>query len=234
MKMTRLLACAALVAAAAFCAPRASAVDLYQIDTFEDGTTQGWIVGLLGAVHPAPPANVPGGGPAGADDNYMLLTAVGGGGAGSKLSVLNLTHWGGDYLAAGIPGIAIDLNNMGADDLYLRLLISDPTIGPPANAAFSLDPIVLPAGSGWVRALFPVDPLHLGAAAGTVEAALTGATELRLYHGVAPGYPGGPVVASLGVDNIQAVPEPSALCLLSAGVLAAALPALRRRARSAR
>ncbi|MBM3727132.1 MAG: hypothetical protein FJW40_17130 [Acidobacteria bacterium] len=37
------------------------AVSVGQIDTFEDGTTQNWLVGLLGAPHPAPPANMAGG-----------------------------------------------------------------------------------------------------------------------------------------------------------------------------
>ena len=46
-------------------APLASAITLDQVDNFEDGTTQGWLVGLLGAPHPAPPANIPDGGPLG-------------------------------------------------------------------------------------------------------------------------------------------------------------------------
>ena len=59
-------------------------------DTFEDGSTQGWVANLLGmGSHPAPPANVADGGPLGAGDNYLQITALGGGGAGSRLSAIN-------------------------------------------------------------------------------------------------------------------------------------------------
>lgn len=86
---------------AALGVPRfASAVTVDQVDTFEDGTTQGWVVGLLGSAHPAPPINVPTNGPAGAGDHFLQLTAVGGDFAGSRLTVINATQWGGNYVAA--------------------------------------------------------------------------------------------------------------------------------------
>ena len=128
----------------------AAAVVLNQIDNFEDGTTQNWLVGLLGAPHPAPPQNIPSGGPAGVDDNYLLLTSVGGNKSGSKLSVIKMrAEWSCDYLAAGITGIWMDVINLGNSDLALRLLLEDPLGGPPTNVAFSSDPIAVPAGSGW-------------------------------------------------------------------------------------
>lgn len=94
----------------------AQAATIGQIDTFEDGTTQGWTVGLLGAVHPAPPANVADGGPLGAGDNYLALTSLGGSGAGSKLVVLNPAQWAGDYLTLGLTTITMDLRNSGTTE----------------------------------------------------------------------------------------------------------------------
>ena len=134
----------------------AIAVTVGQIDTFEDGTTQNWLVGLLGAPHPAPPVNVPTGGPAGLDDNYLLLTAVGGQGPGNRLSVINVAQWSGDYISAGINAITMDMNNLGSTDLYLRLLFADPLGGPPTNLAFSKDAIFLAAGGGWTSMVFPI------------------------------------------------------------------------------
>jgi hypothetical protein len=165
---------------------------------------------LLGAPHPAPPVNIPTGGPGGADDNFLLLAAVGGGGPGSKLSAINLAQWTGDYLAAGVGAIKMDLYNFGSSDLALRLLVANPLGGPPTDLAFSTVPRLLPAGSGWTRVVFPIALTDLTAGLGSVNDALTTATELRLYHSTDPAFPGGEIVTELGVDNIQAlVPEAS-------------------------
>jgi len=121
--------------------PRAFALSVGQIDTFEDGTTQNWVVGLLGAPHANPPINVSSGGPSGVDDNYLRLTAVGGAGPGSRLSTINLNQWAGDYITDGITAISMDLYNQGQTDLYLRLLFADPIPGPATNLAFSANAI---------------------------------------------------------------------------------------------
>ena len=57
MSIRHTLATAAIAAAAALVAPlAASALTIGQVDTFESGTTQGWVVSLLGNPNPAPPA----------------------------------------------------------------------------------------------------------------------------------------------------------------------------------
>jgi hypothetical protein len=196
----------------------ASAVTLGQKDTFEDGTTGNWVVGLLGASHPAPPVNVSTGGPTGVDDNYLLLSALGSSGAGNRLSVINLSQWTGDYLAAGVTAIVMDLNNLGPADLSLRLLFADPSGGPPTNLAFSTQAVVVPAGSGWTSVVFPIASGDLTAGSGTVAAALMNTTEMRLFHSPTAVFPGPAVIASLGVDNIQAVPAPASLVLLGSAL----------------
>jgi hypothetical protein len=211
-----------------------------QVDTFEDGTTQGWLINLLGMNPPPPealPANISTGGPGGADDNYLQLTSLGGTGAGSRLSVLNLdARWTGDYLAAGINAITMDLINLGINDLALRLVFEDPTVGPPTNVAFSTDAVLLPAGGGWTRVTFLIDPGSLTAGLGDITAALTGTTAIRLYHSPTPNFPNPvfpipAVVAQLGVDNIRAaaVPEPVTFVLAGISLAGLAAGAIRRR-----
>src|SRR5688572_32682190 len=62
------------------------------------------------------PANIPDGGPFGLGDNYLLLTAFGGSGSGSKLSAINPSEWAGDYIATITSAITISVNNMGASE----------------------------------------------------------------------------------------------------------------------
>jgi hypothetical protein len=213
-----------LVLIAALAAPRgAAALALDQIDSFEDGTTQGWINNLLGMGGGAPaPTNATSGGPGGPDDNYLLVTSTGSGGAGGRLVALNPAQWAGDYTAAGVIAIAMHVRNLGQSDLALRLLFEDPTLGPPANVAFSTDAIPLAASGDWTHVVFPIAPGDLTALDGTVEAALAGATVLRIFHGSAPTFPPDPVVAQLGVDNIRAVPAPGAGASLALALAALA------------
>jgi hypothetical protein len=201
------------------------AVLLGQTDTFEDGTTQNWVVSLLGLPSPVPPVNNPSGGPAGADDGFLSLTSIAVNLAGSRMTVINFQNqWAGNYVAAGVTGIAMDVNNLGSSILELRLLFEDATpFTPAANTAFSTNPIEVPAGSGWRHVVFPIEPADLQARTGSVLGALTGATTLRIFHSTNARFPGERIVASLGVDNITAVPEPqvwlvlaTTLCMLAA------------------
>jgi hypothetical protein len=209
-------------------------------DTFEDGTTLGW--GVPG-LSPLPPANVGTGGPAGGGDAFLQLQANAGlGDAGSRLSVLNQTQWTGDFRAAGITAISMDVNNFGPDDLVLRLLFEDfDAPGPPANLAMTLADVLVPAGSGWMNVVFDLAPANLVAGVlGTVEGALTDVDVLRIFHNPVAAFPGPgvgipQVTTTLGVDNITAVidgtvPEPATGALLLGG-LAAALVRARRRSR---
>ena len=196
-----------------------------QIDTFGDGTTLGWFVPGPSAI---PPVNILTGGPAGAGDPYLQLTATGGAGPGSRLSVLNDEQWTGNYPAAGIALIRMDVNNFGPADLHLRLLLEDlpDEPGPPLNLALSADAVFIPAGSGWRTIEFPIAAADLlPGGIGTVAGALADVNTLRIFHNPDPAFPGPaigiPTVnAILGVDNITAVPEPAAALLLTGTLLA--------------
>lgn len=205
-------------------AGRASAVSIGLVDTFEDGTTDNWRINLLGMGNNTfQPVNVTSDGPAGLDDNYMLMTSSGLAGAGGRLVALNPAQWAGDYVAAGIRKISMDVNNLGSTDLFLRLLFEDPMGAPPENEAFTTS-VFLPAGSGWTTISFLVDPGNLIVEEGSALNALQNATILRIFSNPEAEGPdeAEPIAAMLGVDNIEAVatPEPSSLILLTTGVAA--------------
>src|SRR5436190_14081933 len=105
-------------------------VTLGQIDNFEDGTTQNWVINLLNMGNPPPeafPKNVPTGGPSGLNDNYLQLTSTGSDGPGGRLvGVQYKNQWSGNFLAAGISGISMNVNNLGGTNISLRLVIANP------------------------------------------------------------------------------------------------------------
>jgi hypothetical protein len=212
-------------------ATAAPAPILGQVDTFAAGTA-GWVVGDQ---HPSPPSVVTGG-PGGATDSYLQLRSIGGAGAGSKVSAFNEGQWAGDYLAANIAAISMDVRNDGPQDVVLRLLLAGPfgAMGPE-NVVVTSDAASLAAGSGWVPVTFSLQPSDLFVLLGSAGGALSQAAELRLFHNPAPFFAGPPesgspaVVATVGIDNVTAegaVPEPGSALLLGLG---AAWCATRRR-----
>ncbi len=181
----------------------AAAITLGQVDDFQDGTLQGW---ASGAPNPTPPVNVSGAGPGGAGDRAMIATATGGGGPGSRLVVFNRDQWTGDYLAAGVNAIGLDLLNLGASELAIRVVLRG-----PGNTYATAQAAILPAGGGAYRrlalSLLPEDLELVGFGAGDVMATLGGVTELRILHSAFPASTGDVVSGQAAVDNVTALAD---------------------------
>lgn len=200
-----------------------AAVALHQTDNFQDGTVMNWGGGDV-------VSNVSTGGPSGAGDRYLQIVSKGGFSAGSKLAADNSVQWFGNYQAAGVNELTVDLLSPASNGINLPIRVV--IFGPTGGRLTSTTPFLLPDDGAWHHAVFPIGPSDLVNVSGTdtYSSAIAGVSNLMLRYDDSPPSPGGTTFAgTLGLDNITAasVPEPSTLGLL------AALPLLLRRARRA-
>jgi hypothetical protein len=141
------------------------------------------------------------------------------------VSAQNFAEWTGDYPGAGIGVIRMDVNNFSsANDLSLRLAFLEFAGQDPVNIAVSTNPVVVPANSGWRTIQFDISPSALTPLLGSATGALSNAGEFRIFHNPAPVLGPGMVpaiTATVGIDNITAVPEPSTWSLALGGLLLA-------------
>ena len=200
------------------------AISISQVDHFDAGGTHNW---QEGAPSPNPPVNVATGGN---PDGYLENLASGGGGSGSKLAMFNQAQWAGDYLAAGVSAIQMDLQNFSPLlSLDIRIAFGSGTGGGGSWFA-STTPVTLPAGA-WQSATFGLSESDLTQVTGadSLQDVLANVAELRIISASAgPNFQGDSVNAVLGVDNIRAVPEPATMFL---GLISCVLVATRIRAR---
>ena len=217
-------------------APATAGAAPIALQTFDD--PHGWFFG--GGPAGIPPTLYPIqlGGPSGPADPFLFVTSNGGGGPRSRLSAINTTELAGNYTAAGVSTISMDLRNFGTTDLSLRLLLLDfdEITGVPINGAVTSAAVFLPNSSGWQPGAFDVTAVGLTLVfGGSAAALLADVDELRIFHNPAPDFPLTgipPISAALGVDNINTgaaptAPEPGVVTLLFGGL--AALMARRRR-----
>jgi len=216
----KLVACCAL-AVCCMAAPAALANPTFnQLIDFQTGMVQGWTNGGSAA----DPFTVDNGGPAGAGDTFLKVNSTGGFGAGSKLITFNTnTRWTGNFTAAGVTAVAMDLKNFGTTPLAMRIALEE-TGG--TNYA-STQAFALPADGAWHHAQFNLTSAAMTPLGGSTPLAtgLTRVKEFRILDNPGVDYRGAAIASSFGVDNINAVPEPAFGTLLSA----AAFPLLARR-----
>lgn len=206
-------------------ASSARAIVLDQVDTFQNAAVDGWGPDFAGVASVVPDA-----GPLGAGDYALQVTSHGDptqGRVGSRSITLNRNQWTGDWTATGVGRIAFDARNPNPFPIELWIGIAGPGGAGSAGSGdvyASLMSAAIPAASDWSR--FAIDVTATGFenatnhSFGTLETALAGVTELRIFNNVgrrtdpdfANNFIGDEVAATWYIDNITAtaaVPEPT-------------------------
>ena len=194
----------AILITACLVLPQRAAVVFGQIEDFSG--SHGW---TSGNPNPNPPVTVSDSGPLGGGDSALRVISNGGSGPGGKLVVFNRTLWTGNYPAAGVSTITVDLRNSGTTTLSFRLAFN----GPGGWFVTAASPVT--AFSGWNSKEFDVRASALVPAGGSSAAAtLAAVSEMRILHSAAVGFTGAQVSGAFLVDNLQAVPEPAAVWMI--------------------
>lgn len=208
MKTCVLVACAlALGAHADF---------LTQIDTF-DTTTEGW-AGGANTTHVQ----------TGPGEGYLQLSRPIE--ATFHIAGYNTAQWTGDLLADGVTALTMDLAQIaGPAALSIRLMVW-------GDGGLWGSTAITPITSSWTTYTFGLTaadlsfvnadmegPAGSGGGTGVLADTLSGVNRIQIRHdGVNPTPPGfhpPHVAATLGIDNIAAIPEPASLAyLLTAGM----------------
>jgi hypothetical protein len=174
-----------------------------RVDTFEDGTTQGW-GGSYSSLTPLP-LQVASDGPAGPNDGFMVISTN-----GFHLATRNQSRaWTGDYLSVGVKAISVDLIHLtGNVDVRLQLSL----FGPGGMFATVERTQPLHAQTGWFRHTFGLtarDLVHVADGTGRLEDTLRQVTRILIRHDTATPSPPRShpphIAASVGIDNITAV-----------------------------
>ncbi|HTK74583.1 MAG TPA: PEP-CTERM sorting domain-containing protein [Gemmataceae bacterium] len=215
MRSCRLAQSFALIAVGFLVFPAAgrAQITLGQTDNFSTGL-QNW---TQGAQAPPGALSVVNGGPSGAADPFMQIMANGSTSAGGRMTVFNQSQWTGNYNAAGVGSVEMDLKSLSGPALSVRIVVRDVSNdGYTSTVGFPL-----PADGQWHHAVFRLDDASMTAIGvpPTLSQVLSGPRELRIIHSAGPAINGDMIAATLGVDNIRAspVPEPTGILILAAG-----------------
>jgi hypothetical protein len=201
--------CAFIAAIALAFVGSAFAVEAGQIDTFEDGATQGWREGFSSPNQPFVVEE---------DGNFFLRNeSSGGNGPGSRQVMFNVGQWFGDFVSAGVTEISMDVRNSGDTDLNVRLAFQSNT----GSRGATNDVFLLAPGGDWMNVTFDITDLFVESGPDTPLELLSAVNQMRILSAEEPAYRGDPIVSSIDVDNILAVPAPGAAGLLVVGAFAA-------------
>lgn len=150
--------------------------------------------------------NIPSGGPDGTGDAF-LQTSI----ANFHLGTKNTSQWAGNYLEAGIEAIEMDLNHIdpGTDRLKMRILLFGPG-GTFASQNLTAD-VSTNKWTHYVFGLSGSDLVHVTGGTGVLDDTLADVTTLLLRHDrptpTPPGSHPPHITATLGIDNVHAVPR---------------------------
>ena len=215
-----------LVASLAASAPIHAAISTLSFDAFAT-TSEGWQIGSAGVQ----PTRNSGPGQDGAP-GFLSHFSDGSGANGRWLMFSNQSEWLGNYNAAGITSINLAADNATGSPLAVRIAFDGPGgwfYSAPQTITNST------AGADWTVLSFGLAPANFTYAAGsggTANFASTMANVARFEifggTGLVTFAAGGDLLRadtssnSIRIDNISAIPEPSAFALALAGLSLAA------------
>ncbi len=186
----------------------ATAVMLDQVDDFQDPDDEeaGW----RGGVGFTNQQRAPSGGPDGVDDAYLRVTT-----RRYHLATKNTDQWAGNYLAAGVGAIEMDLKYVipTSDVVQIRILLFGP--GGAFASANRTDPISTEVWERYRFGLTAADLVHVTDGTGNLMDTLANVRKLLIRNDRAeptiPGEHPPHITATIGIDNIRAVPAPPAI-----------------------
>ncbi len=201
-----------LVASVAF-SNGASAIELGQLDNFENSDDFGWQLNRAG--RPDDPMNVrvdADCGESGDGDDCLSIFTLGSGSSlpGSRLAVLNKEQWAGDYIAAGVGGIAVRVRNTSPTNLTVELRVA--VQGSNGFRCLLKDRIIAPRFGGYIDGVIRVGPSFCEASTGATPAQLDqlfrSVTQIWIGHNTGDRWPP-PAVrsASMEIDDIMAMDD---------------------------
>lgn len=208
----------------------AQPLTLGQVDTFQGPSFNNW---QQGANSPPGALTVVGGGQGGASDFYLRIVGTGGVGAGSRITAFNTAQWAGNYPAAGVTAIEMDLfapTTSNAENLSFRIAFRTGFSG------YLSQPFTVPRDGAWRHAVYNLTANDMIAVGGpsSFETFIQSVDEVRVLHSTSTfSLNGDPINGIVGIDNIRAtaapVPEPTGLLSLASVVLVAVSWLLRLR-----
>ncbi len=186
-----------------------------QIDNFQNSTTEGWRIGQSGG-----PVNISNGGDAGTGDAFLRYVADAANASG-KMIIFNDNQWRGNYLNAGIQSISAYVKNPSSSQFNLRLAFGTTTSAQGGNWFSSTNSIDINAGSDWTKISFPITESDLTSVSGsgTFNSVMSNVGSLRILSSSTPSNRGATLSATLEIDDITAIPEPSTIILMLVGLL---------------
>jgi hypothetical protein len=178
----------------------AAAVTVGLVDDFQDGTVQDW--------SGSPTSNIADAGPAGTGDNALRVNST------NRIVVYNVTQWTGDYIAAGVKRIAMDIRQANSFPFELRIALASGELffGGSGDTYVTNYTVNVPNDGQWRHIEFSVTPVDFVPSLTTTNrmpdaaAALANVTHLRLLHNpMLESFVGATGPAVFFLDNIVAL-----------------------------
>ena len=206
-------------------AGRAEAIAIGMVDDFQTGTTAGWGGG-------APTANVPNAGPAGTGDNALGVTVTSG-----RVALVSPAQWTGNYDAAGVTKILVDVRHQNAFNLQLRVGMASGPVGPGGSGDTYVSTVAVPVANDgqWRRVALSLSAADFiphtanNNSSPNAAAALANVSHFRILHNPVANFLGANGPATFFLDNIRAVPEPTGIALAASALGALGLTRRMRR-----